>query len=48
MMTPVQAEFKAGEWTLLHRCEVCGFEKKNKTVPDDDLNAILKLATKLL
>ncbi len=44
LMEPIDAELKKGEWVILHRCVICGFERKNKTVPDDDFDAILKLS----
>ncbi|MCX6787097.1 MAG: RNHCP domain-containing protein [Candidatus Kaiserbacteria bacterium] len=43
-MEPVSAELESGEYIILHRCVVCGYEKRNKTSKDDDFNAILQLS----
>ena len=43
MMKPVAVEIKSGEYILTHKCEKCGFEKKNKTSPEDNFESILKL-----
>lgn len=42
LMEPVGTKLEKGEWIIFHRCVTCGFERKNKTVPDDDFDAILK------
>lgn len=44
LMEPVGAELKNGEWVIRHRCVVCGFERKNKTVPEDNFDVILKIS----
>jgi hypothetical protein len=44
LMEPIGAELKSGEWIIRHRCVSCGFERKNKTVPGDDFDAILQAA----
>jgi len=43
LMEPVEVEDRAGEYTFLHRCEICGFEKRNKAAKEDDFDAILAL-----
>lgn len=43
-MKPISIEFKGGEYNILHRCILCGFEKRNKTSKDDDFNSILQLS----
>jgi len=45
-MEPVEYEVKGGETTILHRCTVCGFERRNRTAPNDDLDAILAIGTR--
>lgn len=42
-MEPVAAVRKNGAWVILHRCTSCGFERKNKTVPEDDFDALLRI-----
>jgi RNHCP domain len=44
MMKPVAVEIKSGKYILTQKCEECGFEKKNKTWPEDNFEAILALA----
>lgn len=43
-MEPLSYEVKGGETILLHRCTVCGFERRNRTAPADDFEAILRLS----
>jgi rubrerythrin len=44
MMKPISVEIKSGEYILTHKCAKCGFEKRNKTAPEDNFEEILKLA----
>jgi len=44
-MEPIGAEQKNGAWVILHRCVKCGFERKNKTVPEDDFDVMLRIST---
>jgi len=44
VMLAVELEHKNGRNYILHRCQKCGFERKNQTAPDDDFNAILALS----
>ena len=46
LMEPMSVELKGGEYTILHRCIVCGFEKRNKTAKDDDFDVIVQLSTR--
>ena len=41
MMAPVAIEVKGGENFILHRCEVCGFERRQRQAPEDNFEAIL-------
>jgi hypothetical protein len=43
-MRPIAVETKGGKRALLHRCETCGVERRCKTSPQDDANAIFALA----
>jgi hypothetical protein len=45
LMSPIGMELDHGEYTLLHKCTKCGFERKNKSVPEDDFNQIIKLSS---
>ena len=37
LMRPLSYAQANGEYTLVHRCEVCEYEKRNRVVADDDL-----------
>jgi len=43
-MKPIGVESKGDEYTLLHKCEKCGFERKNKVSPHDNFNEVVKIA----
>ena len=43
MMEPVAVTQKRGTYILNHRCTKCGVEKRNKTSPVDDFDAILRV-----
>lgn len=47
LMEPVGLEIKNGEYIIIHRCQKCGFMRKNKTSPDDNFEAVLNLSKKL-
>lgn len=36
---------KNGEHVLVHRCEVCQFERYNRIAGDDDFNLVTSLST---
>jgi hypothetical protein len=44
MMQPIGIEQKAGKYIILHRCVVCGFERRNKSQAEDDFEMLLKLS----
>ena len=46
LMEPVGMEVKGGKYIILHRCTSCGFEKRNKSSEDDDVNEIIRLSTR--
>lgn len=43
LMEPVAVFKKGREFILMHRCGVCGFERKNKLGKDDMFDSVLKL-----
>ncbi|MBN8548848.1 MAG: RNHCP domain-containing protein [Deltaproteobacteria bacterium] len=43
-MQPVAVEVKGTQYTILHRCLTCGFERRNRSVAEDDFEALLKVA----
>jgi hypothetical protein len=44
LMEPIDLEQKDGHYTLVHKCQKCGFIRRNKVCPDDDFEAVLTLA----
>lgn len=43
LMKPIAAEMDHGEYIITHRCESCRAVRKNKSVPEDDFEQIIKL-----
>ena len=43
LMEPVDAAREGEEYVILHRCVVCGYEKKNRASKDDNFDVILQL-----
>ena len=44
MMEPIGVTTKSGgEYTILHHCTKCGFERKNRIAGDDNLELLTKL-----
>ena len=43
-MRPVAVEPARGGWTLTHRCETCGTERRCKSAASDDRDALLAVA----
>lgn len=36
LMPVVQILYERGDWHVLHQCQQCGVQKKNRLSPDDD------------
>lgn len=47
MMEPCGLETKNSEHIILYRCVACGFERKNKTSPADNFDAVLKITRRM-
>jgi hypothetical protein len=45
-MEPVGVEIKGGEYAILHHCILCGLEKRNKTLKEDNFDVILQLSNR--
>lgn len=43
LMEPIALENKNGEQVIVHRCIVCGYQKKNKVSKDDSFEELLIL-----
>ena len=35
---------KKSDFTILHKCEKCGAERKNRLAPDDDMSVLFQLS----
>jgi hypothetical protein len=45
LMRPISAEENGGEWSIIHKCELCGKIQKNKISPKDDFDLIVKISS---
>jgi hypothetical protein len=45
MMKPVSIEKKGSDFVILHKCVVCGFERKNKVVEGDEWGEVLRVSS---
>ena len=43
LMEPMSVEPFGHSWKIVQRCQVCGHERKNKIVPEDNFEAVLAL-----
>lgn len=43
MMEPAELLISKGEYVLIHRCIICGKEKKNRTSPGDNIESVIAL-----
>lgn len=43
LMTPVRAENHNQEYILVHKCQKCGKETRNKSAKEDNFEEVLKL-----
>jgi hypothetical protein len=43
-MRPVAYETVRGRAMVLHRCETCGFERRNHVRPEDNMDALIRIA----
>lgn len=43
LMLPIRAEFSGGEYTIVHKCERCEKQIRNKSHSQDDIDVIIKL-----
>lgn len=47
LMKPLRLEMKGQEYSIIHHCEKCDFERKNKVLPQDNYEALLALIQRL-
>lgn len=43
LMAPVRVEPGKEGYKILHRCNLCGYEKRNQSAPEDNFEALLKV-----
>jgi len=44
LMKPIFASESGGEWSILHKCQKCGKERRNKISDNDDFDEIIKIS----
>ncbi len=44
MMEPVRIEKKGKEYIIVHKCVICGLEKPNKAVKEDNFQMIVQVS----
>lgn len=43
LMVPVRVEPGKEGYRILHRCSLCGYEKRNQSAPEDNFEMLLKV-----
>ncbi len=46
-MEPILVEVEKGENILTHTCKLCGYQKRNKVIGEDNFDEVVKLAKKI-
>jgi hypothetical protein len=46
-MRPIYVSYTSKDPYILHKCTVCGFERKNKIQPNDSVEAMMKIQSSL-
>ena len=44
MMEPISVQMKNGQNIILHKCQKCGFERKNKMVKGDNFDQLIEIS----
>jgi len=47
LMQPVGVDQKNNEWILIHHCQRCGHEKRNRVAPKDDQAILAQISYEL-
>ena len=45
VMKPIGIKKKDGEYSILHKCQKCGFERWNKANPEDNFDQIIQVSS---
>lgn len=48
IMRPVSVEKKGDSYIIVHKCEKCGFIRKNKSCENDNFDMILEICRKMI
>ena len=48
MMEPIGVTKKGGEYTIIHKCTICAFEKPNRAVPEDNFDMLVQVSAENL
>jgi RNHCP domain len=43
LMKPISALKKGADYSVLQQCQKCGFERKNKVLPEDDFATLVSI-----
>ena len=44
LMEPIDIELKEGKYVIVHRCQKCGFIRRNKVCDTDDFDSVIALS----
>lgn len=44
MMKPTSIEGKEGEWVIVHTCEKCRYQKRNKIAEGDEMESVFEVS----
>lgn len=44
LMKPIRIEKKGKDYNIIHKCVICGIEKSNKAVKEDDFQMIVQVS----
>ncbi len=47
LMEPIAVEKKGKEYTIIHKCTKCGFEKPNKAVKEDNFDMLVQVSAEI-
>jgi len=45
LMKPIFVEENGGEWPIVHKCQKCGIEKRNKISKEDNFDEVIRIST---
>jgi Zn ribbon nucleic-acid-binding protein len=47
LMKPIKIEMKSGNYIIVHECQRCGHNKRNKINKEDDFDVVIKITTQV-